>query len=66
MKRSVGVACGSSDPATIGGGGEVDVERSRIRLLTGGAALLVTLTVGAGSRARSGALPGITAYKSPT
>jgi hypothetical protein len=45
---------------------QVHVERSRIRLLTGGAALLVTLTVGARSRARPESLPGITIYKSPT
>jgi hypothetical protein len=44
----------------------VNVERSRIRLLTGAAALLVTLTAGARSRARSESLPGITIYKSPT
>ncbi len=45
---------------------QVNVERSRIRLLTGGAALLVALTVGGRSRARSESLPGITVYKSPT
>jgi hypothetical protein len=44
----------------------VNVERSRISLLTGGAALVVTLAVGVPSRARSESLPGITVYKSPT
>jgi hypothetical protein len=45
---------------------QVNVERSRITLLAGGAALLVTLTVETRSRARSESLPGITVYKSPT
>ena len=44
----------------------MNVERSRIRLLTGAAALMVTLAVGARGRARSEPLPGITVYKSPT
>ncbi len=44
----------------------MNVERSRITLLAGGAALLVTLTVGPRSRARSESLPGITVYKSLT
>ena len=42
------------------------VERSRIRLLTGGAALMLTLVTGIRSRARAEPLPGITVYKSPT
>jgi hypothetical protein len=44
----------------------VNVERSRITLLTGGASLLVTLVVGARGRARAETLPRITVYKSPT
>ena len=42
------------------------VERSRIGLLTGGAALVLTLVTGIRSRARAAPLPGITVYKSPT
>ena len=45
---------------------QVHVERSRIRLLTGGAALMLTLVTGIRSRARAEPLPGITVYKSPT
>jgi hypothetical protein len=44
----------------------VNVERSRIRLLTGGAALMLTLTSGIRSRTRAESLPEITVYKSPT
>ena len=42
------------------------VERSRIRLLAGGAALVLTLTTGITTRVRSAPLPGVTVYKSPT
>jgi|SoiMetStandDraft_2_1073263.scaffolds.fasta_scaffold4048685_1 hypothetical protein len=43
----------------------MNVERSRIRLLTGGLAFAVIVTSG---RARAGAapLPAVTVYKSPT
>jgi hypothetical protein len=44
----------------------VNVERSRIRLLTGGAAAMLTLATGIRSWARADALPGITVYKTPT
>jgi hypothetical protein len=45
---------------------QVHVERSRIRLLIGGAALMLTLVTGIRSRARAAPLPGVTVYKSPT
>jgi hypothetical protein len=44
----------------------LNVERSRITLLTGGAALLMTLAMDSRGRARAQSLPGITVYKSPT
>ena len=44
----------------------MNVERSRIRLLTGGAAVMLTLVTGIRSPARAEPLPGITVYKSPT
>lgn len=44
----------------------MNVERSRITLLTGGAAFALALTTGIWSRARSEPLPGVTVYKSPT
>jgi hypothetical protein len=44
----------------------VKVERSRIRLLTGGAAMMLTLVAGMRSHARAEPLPGITVFKSPT
>lgn len=44
----------------------MNVERSRITLVTGGAALALTLATGIRSRARSEPLPGVTVYKSPT
>jgi hypothetical protein len=44
----------------------VNVERSRIRLLAGGAATVLTLASGLWSRVRAEALPGIIVYKSPT
>lgn len=42
------------------------VERSRIRLLIGGAAAMLTLATGIRSHARAESLPGVTVYKSPT
>jgi hypothetical protein len=45
---------------------QVNVERSRITLLTGGAALMLTLATGLWARARAEPLPGVTVYKSPT
>lgn len=44
----------------------MNVERSRITLLTGGAAFSLALTTGIWSLARSEPLPGVTVYKSPT
>lgn len=44
----------------------MSVERSRVIMLTGGAALALTLTTWLGSMARSEALPEVTVYKSPT
>jgi hypothetical protein len=44
----------------------VKVERSRIRLLTGGAAAVLTLATGFWSWARAEPLPGVTVYKNPT
>jgi hypothetical protein len=44
----------------------VSVERSRIRLLAGGGALVLALATGIRSRAGSQPLPGVTVYKSPT
>lgn len=44
----------------------MNVERSRITLLTGGAAFALALTTGIWSLARSEPLPGVTVYKSPT
>ena len=44
----------------------MNVERSRITLVTGGAALLVTLAMGSRGRASVESRPGITVYKSPT
>ena len=41
------------------------VERSRITLLTGGAALALALATGVTTRARSEALPEVTVYRSP-
>jgi len=43
----------------------VKVERSRITLLTGGAALALALATGVTTRARSEALPEVTVYRSP-
>ena len=42
------------------------IERSRITLLAGGAALALALITGNRSTARSEPLPDITVYKSPT
>jgi hypothetical protein len=44
----------------------MNVERSRITLLTGGAAFTLALTTGIWSLARSEPLPGVTVYKSLT
>lgn len=44
----------------------MDVERSRLILLAGGAALAFTLTTRLGSVARSEPLAEVTLYKSPT
>jgi hypothetical protein len=44
----------------------VHVERSRITLLTGGTALVLTLATGIRFSAVSGPLPEITVHKSPT
>jgi hypothetical protein len=48
------------------GGERMNVERSRITLLMGGAAFALALTTGTWSLARSQPLPGVTVYKSPT
>lgn len=45
---------------------EGKVERSRIRLLTGGLAFAVSIATGRGTRAGSAPLPAVTVYKSPT
>ena len=44
----------------------VNVERWRIRMLVGAAALGLTLTIGSRSHAGSEPLPGMTVYKTPT
>lgn len=44
----------------------VNVERSRIGLLAGAAALALSLTTGTRSHAAAEPLPGITVYRSPT
>ena len=44
----------------------MNVERSRITLLTGAAALAFIVSIGLRTRARSDSLPGVTVYKSPT
>jgi hypothetical protein len=43
-----------------------DVDRSRIRLLTGGLAFVVIVTTGRRASAGTAALPAVTVYKSPT
>jgi len=45
---------------------QVNVERSRLRLLAGGAALVLGLGIPIRSLARSASRPGMTVYKSPT
>jgi hypothetical protein len=42
------------------------VERSRIRLLTGGLALAVSLATGRPAHPGAASLPAVTVYKSPT
>lgn len=42
------------------------VERLRIRLLAAAAGLVATLATAPRSRARSGRLPAVTVYKTPT
>ena len=42
------------------------VRRSRITLLAGGAAFVLSLATGRRRLARSESLPGVTVYKSPT
>ncbi len=42
------------------------VERSRIRLLTGGLALAFTLVAGSRSRGGAASPPEVTVYKNPT
>jgi hypothetical protein len=42
------------------------VERSRIRLLTGGLAFTLIGTTGRRARAGAAALPAVTVYKTPT
>jgi hypothetical protein len=44
----------------------MNVERSRISLLAGGAALALPLTTPIGSPAGSAALPEVSVYRSPT
>jgi len=43
-----------------------DVDRSRIRLLTGGLAFAVIVTTGRRASVGAAALPAVTVYKSPT
>ena len=45
---------------------QVNVERSRLRLLVGGAALVFGLGIPIRSHAGSASRPGMTVYKSPT
>lgn len=42
------------------------VERSRITLLTGSAALVVSIAAGLGRPVRAAGLPEVTVYRSPT
>ncbi len=44
----------------------MSVERSRIRLLTGGLAFAVIVTIGHRASAGATALPAVTVYKNPT